>query len=98
MQYFQQGKNLPEIKTTYHNNRVKEHHMVKYHSKERIHNLSEESIAMKSLKKISTKLQFLHSQNEYLTPQNYLGCWVTPYFNRILTMIVFLGTFKLARK
>ena len=69
MQYFQQGKNLPEIKKTYHNNRVKQHHMVKYHSKERIDNLSEESIAMKSLRKISTKLQFLHSQNEYLTPE-----------------------------
>ena len=68
MHYFQQGKNLPEIKTTYHNNRVKQHHMVKYHSKERIHNLSEESIAMKSLRKISTELQLLHSQDEYLTP------------------------------
>ena len=69
MHYFQQGKNLPEIKTIYHNNRVKQHHMVKYHSKERIHNLSEESIAMKSLRKISTQLQILHSQNEYLTPE-----------------------------
>ena len=45
MHSFQQGKNLPEIKTIYHNNRVKQHHMVKYHSKERIDNLSEESIA-----------------------------------------------------
>ena len=45
MHSFQHGKNLPEIKTTYHNNRVKQHHMVKYHSKERIDNLSEESIA-----------------------------------------------------
>ena len=26
-------------------------------------------IVMKSLRKISTKLQFLHSQNEYLTPE-----------------------------
>ena len=32
-------------------------------------NLREEPIAMKSLRKISTKLQFLHSQNEYLTPE-----------------------------
>ena len=68
MHSFQHGKNLPEIKTTYHNNRVKQHHIVKYHSKERIHNLSEESIAMKSLRKISTELQLLHSQDEYLTP------------------------------
>ena len=28
-----------------------------------------ESIVMTSLKKISTKLQFLHSQNEYVTPE-----------------------------
>ena len=28
-----------------------------------------ESIVMKPLRKISTKLQFLHSQNEYLTPE-----------------------------
>ena len=68
MHSFQHGKNLPEIKATYHNNRVKQHHMVKYHSKERIHNLSEEFIAMKSLRKISTELQLLHSKDEYLTP------------------------------
>ena len=68
MHSFQHGKTLPEIKATYHNNRVKQHHMVKYHSKERIHNLSEEFIAMKSLRKISTELQLLHSQDEYLTP------------------------------
>ena len=97
MQYFQQGKNLPEIKKTYHNNRVKQHHMVKYHSKERIDNLSEESIAMKSLRKISTKLQFLHSQNEYLTPEllRLLGYSLIQSHSDYDCV---LGTFKLAKK
>ena len=67
--FFSTEKKPTRDKTTYHNNRINQHHMVKYHSKERIDNLSEESIAMKSLSKISTKLQFLHRQNEYLTPE-----------------------------
>ena len=33
-------------------------------------NLSGESMAMKSLKKIDTKLQFLHNQNEVLNPKS----------------------------
>ena len=66
---FSTGKKPTRDKTTYHNNRIKRHHMVKYHSNKRIDNLSEESIATKSLSKISTKLQFLHRQNEYLTPE-----------------------------
>ena len=32
-------------------------------------NLSGESMAMKSLRKIKTKLQFLHRQNEFLNPK-----------------------------
>ena len=32
-------------------------------------NLSGESMAMKSLKKINTKLQFLYRQNEFLNPK-----------------------------
>ena len=32
-------------------------------------NLSEESMAMASLKKVNTKLQFLYRQNEFLNPK-----------------------------
>ena len=45
-------------------------------------------MAMKSLRKINTKLQFLSRQNEFLNPKlRRLLC------NHILTMLVFLGTF-----
>ena len=70
-----QGKKLPEFSTTYHNNRIKQHHTVEYFSCNLDANLSEESVAMKPLRKVSTKLQFLHSQNEFLTPKlRWLRC------------------------
>ena len=63
MHSFQQGKKLPQFNITYHNNRIKQHHTVEYFGCCLDANLIEESIAMKSLRKFSTKLQFLHSQN-----------------------------------
>ena len=65
MHSFHQGKNLQELNTTYHNNRIKQHHMVENLGCYLHANI--ELIVMKSLRKISTKLQFLHSKNEYLT-------------------------------
>ena len=48
-------------------------------------NLSGESIAIKSLKKIKTELWFLYKQNEYLNLKHVYRS-VTLYFNHILTI------------
>ena len=67
MNSFYQGKKLSELNTSHHNNIIKQQHMAEYLGCYLDANI--ESIVMKPLRKISTKLQFLHSQNEYLTPE-----------------------------
>ena len=64
-----EGKNLSELNITYNNNRVKQFHIVEYLGFYLDPNLSGESRAMKSLKKINAKFQFLYMQNEFLNPK-----------------------------
>ena len=65
MHSFQWDKNLPELNITYNNKRIKQYRMAEYLGCCRDANLSGKSIAMKSLRKINTKLQFLYRQNEF---------------------------------
>ena len=60
-------KILPGL--TYDNNRIKQFHIVEYLGCYLGANLSKESVAMKSLKKINPKLQLLYRQNEFLNPK-----------------------------
>ena len=63
MYSFQYGKkltNLLELNITYDNNRIKQYHMVEDLGCCFDAYLSGESMAMKSLRKINTKLQFLY--------------------------------------
>ena len=63
---FSRDKNLLEVNITYNNNGIKQHRMVEYLGCCLDANLSGELMAMKSLRKINTKLQFLCRQNEFL--------------------------------
>ena len=56
-------KNLPELNMTYNNNKIKQFHLIEYFGCYLDANLNGESMAMKSLKKINAKLQFLNRQN-----------------------------------
>ena len=67
MHSFQYRKNLPELNITFDNNRIKQFHMVEHLNCYLGTNLSGESIVMKSVKMINTKLQFLYGQNEFLS-------------------------------
>ena len=60
---FNEGKILPELNITYDNNKI---NIVQYLRCYMDANLSGESMTMKSLKKISAKLQFFYEQNEFL--------------------------------
>ena len=51
------------------NNTIKQYRMVEYLGCCLNNNLRGESMAMKSLTKINTKLHFLHRQNEFLNPK-----------------------------
>ena len=51
------------------NNRIKQYRMVEYLDCCLDANLSGESMKMKFLRKINTKLQFLYRQNEFLNPK-----------------------------
>ena len=55
---FSRDKNLPEVNITYSNNRIKQYRMVEYLGFCLDTNSGEESMAMKSVRKINTKLQF----------------------------------------
>ena len=66
---FSRVKNLPELNITYNKNRIKQYRMVEYLGCCLDANLSGESMAMKSPRKINTKLQFLYRQNEFLNPK-----------------------------
>ena len=72
---FSRGKNLLELNITYNNNRMKQYHMVEYLGYLDA-NLSGESVVMKSLREINTKLQFLYRRMSFST-HNYVGCCVT---------------------
>ena len=81
---FSRDKNLPELNLTYNNNRIKQYHMVEYLGCCLDAYLSGESMAMKSLGKINTKLQFLYRHSEFLHPKlRRLLCnsLIQPYFD-----------------
>ena len=58
---FSRDTNLREHNITYDNSRIKQYHMIEYLGCCLDTNLSGEPMAMKSLSKINTKLQFLYS-------------------------------------
>ena len=60
---FSRNKNIPELKTTYNNDKIKQYCMVEYLCCRLDANVTGKSMAMKSLSKINTKLQFLCRQN-----------------------------------
>ena len=89
---FHRGKNLLELNITINNNWIKQYHMVQYLGFWLYAKLSGEFIAVESLRKINTKLQFFYyRQNEYQTPEL---CWFlfNSLIQTILTMLAFLGT------
>ena len=57
---FSTDTNLPELKITYNNNRIKQYGMIEYIGCCLDTNLSGKSMTMKFLRKINTKLQFLY--------------------------------------
>lgn len=59
---FQFVSKLLDFNMTYNNNRTEQNHQLKYLEA----NVSGESMAIKSLRTISTNLQFLHRQNQFL--------------------------------
>ena len=65
---FRKEKNLPGL-IIYKNSIIKQFHIVEYIGCYLDANISRESMAMKSLKKINAKLQFLYRQNEFLNPK-----------------------------
>ena len=81
---FSQGKNLLGFNIAYKNNWIKQFNIVEYLGCYLGANLSKESLKMKSLKKINTKLQFSHRKNEFLNPKlRILLCnpTIQPYFD-----------------
>ena len=60
-------RNLPELNITCDNNRMKQFHILAVCYLDG--NLSVESMALKSLKKINAKFQFSSRQNEFLNPK-----------------------------
>ena len=66
---FSRYKNLPELKITYYNNRIKQHHLAESLGYCLDANLNGESMTTKSLMKINTKSLVLHRQNEFLNPK-----------------------------
>ena len=68
---FSRDSNLPELNITYDNNRVKPYRIVEYLGGCLDANLSGESMTMKSLRKINTKLQILYKQNEFLIQPHF---------------------------
>lgn len=59
---FQFVSKLLDFNMTYNNNRTEQNHQLEYLEA----NVSGESMAIKSLRTISTNLQFLHRQNQFL--------------------------------
>ena len=59
-------ENLPGLHITYNSNNIKQYRMVEYLGCCFDGNLSGESMTMKCLRMINTKLQFLYRQNEFL--------------------------------
>ena len=66
---FSRDKNLSELSITYNNNRIKQYRLVEFLGCSLDANLNRESMVMKSLRKINTKLQFLYRQNRFLNPK-----------------------------
>ena len=66
---FSRDKNLPELNVTYNNNRTKQYCMLEYLGCCFGANLSGELLAMKYIRNMNTKLQFLNRQNEFLNPK-----------------------------
>ena len=80
---FSKEINLPELNITYNNNRIKQFHIVEYLGCYLEVSLGGEGLAIKSLKKISAKLQILYRQNEFLNPKSRLLCnfLMQPHFD-----------------
>ena len=68
-----------ELNKTHNINKIKQLHIVECNGCYLDTNLSGEFIAMKSLKKINTKLHFLYRENEFLN-LNYTDCCVAMSF------------------
>ena len=66
---FIRERNLPDFNIIYNCNKTKKYHMVEYFSYSLDAKLSGGSMAMKSLRKINTKLQFLCRQNGFLSSE-----------------------------
>ena len=83
---FLKDKNLSEVNKTYDNNRIKQYRVVEYLGCCLDANVSGESIAIKSFRKINTKLQFLYRKNRFLNPKlsrvlcNFL---IQPHFDYV---------------
>ena len=65
MHSFQLKKNLPQLNITHNNNGINRR-IIEYLGCYLDTNFNAEFMAMKSLKKINAKLQFLYRQNEFL--------------------------------
>ena len=59
---FSTEKNLRDLNITYYNNKMRPYHDIEYFGLDA--DLSEESMTVKSLSKINTKLQFLYRKYE----------------------------------
>ena len=57
------------LNITYSNNRIKQFHIVEYLLYCLHANFSGEYMAMKYLRKINSKIQFLYRQNDFLNPK-----------------------------
>ena len=83
---FIKDKNLSEVNKIYDNNRIKQYRVVEYLGCCLDANLSGESMAIKSFRKINTKLQFLYRENQFPNPKlsrvlcNFL---IQPHFDYV---------------
>ena len=64
---FSKKKNLPKLNISYNDIEIRQYDMVEYLGCLLDANISGESMAAKSLKKINAKLQFLYRQNKFLS-------------------------------
>ena len=98
---FSKKKNLLGLNITYKNNRIKQFNIVEYLGCYLDANLSGESMAMKSLKKINAKLQLLYRQNEFRNPKlRRLLCnsLIQPHFGQACVSWYLLVSKKIRKK
>ena len=78
-------KRVPKLKIKYENMQMKQHSKVTYLGCIIDGTMSGESIALKVIYKINSRLIFLHIKNKFLTPA-LAGCYVMLLFNLTLIM------------